>query len=269
MKFNFKIAAAITIPIVVFNLAFNKNIAIREYNVNADFINPVKIVMISDLHSEVVNKLDEKIKKLNPDIIFLAGDIFDEINSNDVSEKFITDIKDIAPVYCVFGNHDYWSGEIFKIKSIFNKNNIIFIEDDFKEIDINGNKLKIAGVCDPEKKTFEDGTYNQIESMENAFKNLESNSYNILIAHRPEHIEEYKKYNFNLVVSGHAHGGQIRIPFLLNGLFAPDQGFFPKYAGGLYKHNKLIHIVGRGITTKRPNIPRIFNPPEIVVINLI
>ena len=84
---------------------------------------------------------------------------------------------------------------------------------------------------------------------------------------RPERIQLYKKMDFDLVLSGHAHGGQVRIPFLLNGLCAPNQGWFPEYAGGLYEHDSLIHIVSRGLSYN-PRLPRIFNPPEIVIIDL-
>lgn len=91
--------------------------------------------------------------------------------------------------------------------------------------------------------------------------------FKILLAHRPELIEIYKKSHFDLVLSGHAHGGQVRIPFILNGLFAPDQGWFPEYVGGVYKHDSLTHIVSRGVSYN-PLLPRIFNPPEVVVIEI-
>jgi predicted MPP superfamily phosphohydrolase len=70
-----------------------------------------------------------------------------------------------------------------------------------------------------------------------------------------------------MVLSGHAHGGQVRIPFILNGLYAPHQGFFPKYAGGVYDHENYTHIVSRG-SSFNPKLPRIFNPPEVVSITI-
>jgi predicted MPP superfamily phosphohydrolase len=86
-----------------------------------------------------------------------------------------------------------------------------------------------------------------------------------LLAHRPEKIAYYRNFSFDLILSGHTHGGQVRIPLILNGLYAPNQGFFPKYGGGLYKHEKLVHIISRGLSIN-PKLPRIFNPPELVVI---
>jgi len=91
--------------------------------------------------------------------------------------------------------------------------------------------------------------------------------FKILIAHRPELIDIYEKYPFDLVVSGHAHGGQIRIPFLLNELIAPNQGRFPKYAGGVYQHGGLTHIVSRGLSFSL-YLPRVFDSPEVVVIDI-
>jgi predicted MPP superfamily phosphohydrolase len=102
--------------------------------------------------------------------------------------------------------------------------------------------------------------------MERAFRELdEIPLYKILIAHRPEMIENYKKYSFDLVLSGHTHGGQVRIPLIINGLYAPGQGVFPKYAGGIYTHGNLTHVISRGLSVN-PRLPRIFNPPELVII---
>ena len=128
--------------------------------------------------------------------------------------------------------------------------------------------MVLAGIGDPDKKYYETPEYDQAASMENAFRELdEVKSYKILVAHRPENIETYRKYSFDLVLSGHTHGGQVRLPHILNGLYAPNQGFFPKYGGGLYKHEKLTHIISRGLSVN-PILPRIFNPPELVIVIL-
>ena len=118
------------------------------------------------------------------------------------------------------------------------------------------------------KKIYETPDYNQGVSMEKAFRELDGISlYKILIAHRPENIETYKKYSFDLVLSGHTHGGQIRIPGIVNGLYAPNQGIFPKYAGGFYIHGHLTHIISRGLS-KKFMLPRPGNPPELVIITI-
>jgi predicted MPP superfamily phosphohydrolase len=92
--------------------------------------------------------------------------------------------------------------------------------------------------------------------------------YTILLAHRPEEIERYSAYHFDLVLSGHAHGGQWRLPGIVNGLLAPDQGWFPRYAGGEYLVNGTTLIVSRGLARESTRIPRIFNRPELVVVDL-
>jgi len=90
--------------------------------------------------------------------------------------------------------------------------------------------------------------------------------YSILLSHRPERVEAYHSSGFDLVVAGHAHGGQVRIPGILNGLYAPNQGFYPKYADGRYALGETLMIVGRGLS--RSGLPRVFNPPELVIIDV-
>jgi len=91
--------------------------------------------------------------------------------------------------------------------------------------------------------------------------------YKILLSHRPEHIHTYMNYDFDLILSGHSHGGQIRIPWLLNGLYCPNQGFLPKYAGGHYRIDATDFIVSRGLSFRK-TLPRVMNPPEVVVITI-
>ena len=97
---------------------------------------------------------------------------------------------------------------------------------------------------------------------------LDKNSYKILLTHRPEKFEEYTQYDFDLILSGHAHGGQWRIPGILNGLYAPNQGLFPKYAGGYYEIDDKKMIVSRGLARESTLIPRFYNRPELVIIKL-
>ena len=89
-----------------------------------------------------------------------------------------------------------------------------------------------------------------------------------MLALSPKHKDIYLTYSIDLIISGHSHGGQWRIPFILNGLYAPNQGFFPKYAGGKYEHGNTAHIVSRGLSKNSTRIPRIFNPPELVIVEL-
>jgi len=93
--------------------------------------------------------------------------------------------------------------------------------------------------------------------------------FTLLLSHRPERIEDYLGYPFDLILSGHAHGGQWRLPGIVNGLYAPNQGLFPKYAGGRYDFEDTAFLVSRGLARESTKIPRVFNRPELVVVDLI
>jgi len=251
-----------------------KTISTETYRVETPLLeeqSSIKIVLISDLHSTIHGKdqtiLIDKIKFINPDLIVLAGDIFDDVAPMTGTQLLLSGISGIAPIYYVTGNHEY-RGDIWAIREELASYGVIILSDNYAIIKINNNEIIIAGIDDPEKKLFGSPNYNQNDSMERAFRELdEIPLYKILIAHRPEMIENYKKYSFDLVLSGHTHGGQVRIPPILNGLYAPDQGFFPKYGGGIYTHGNLTHIISRGLSIN-PILPRIFNPPELVIIEI-
>lgn len=271
---SYKIVIIILFIIFVF-IAFYNGLVVRNYIIKADKLlidQSIKIVLISDLHSHVhgenQKKIVNKIKKQNPDIIALAGDIADDKVPIDGTILFLEEIKDIAPIFYVTGNHEVWSGELNYIKDVFRSFGVTVLENDYKEINISGIKLVIAGVDDPEIIKYERKQSNWYKEIEEAFADVKDlDGYKILISHRPEAVEFYNTLPFDLVLSGHSHGGQVRIPFLINGLLAPNQGFFPKYAGGVYELENYTHIVSRGVSFN-PLLPRVFNPPEVVVIDV-
>ena len=181
---------------------------------------------------------------------------------------FLKKIQEVAPLYYVSGNHEFWSRNINSIKTVFKEYGVKILENNYEEVIINGGKFIIGGVDDPDIVAYERGNYDWAGEMYNTFSKLKNRpEYKIFLSHRPECIELYKKLPVDLVLSGHAHGGQIRIQLLLNGLFAPNQGWFPKYAGGMYLYTDFIHIVSRGVSFNS-RLPRVFNPPEIVVIDI-
>jgi hypothetical protein len=127
--------------------------------------------------------------------------------------------------------------------------------------------MSIGGIDDPEE-FINDGEmfYKQLENIEEEEKN--DDCFSILLAHRPIHIKTYLQYDFDLVLSGHEHGGQWRIPGILNGLYAPDEEWFPQYAGGSYTFDNGEMIVSRGLARESTRVPRIFNRPELVIIEV-
>lgn len=108
-----------------------------------------------------------------------------------------------------------------------------------------------------------------LSQVSDAYEKADKLFFTLLLAHRPEYIDHYLDYNFDLILSGHAHGGQWRLPGIINGLYAPNQGLFPKYAGGQYNINGTVFIVSRGLSRESTRIPRIFNRPELVIIDIV
>jgi predicted MPP superfamily phosphohydrolase len=265
---------AILVFLVLFG-AFYNGLVVRKYTLESTKINAknsIRIVLISDLHSHIYGKNQSElvsiIKAQKPDIIALTGDIADDVDPIDGTKQFLAGIKGMAPTYYVTGNHEFWSNDINNIRELIKGYGVTILKNNYKRIKIKDSNLLIAGIDDPQAVRYEKTSSDWGQDMYKAFNGLDSDQeYKILLAHRPEYIETYKKYSFDLVLSGHAHGGQVRIPLILNGLFAPNQGWFPKYAGGVYKHDALTHIVSRGLSYN-PRLPRVFNPPEVVVINI-
>jgi len=264
---------------IVFLVLFSvscKTIAVQNYEINSPKIskdNGIRIVVVSDLHSSIFRKnqaqLIDAIKACEPDLIFLPGDLFDHRAGNKGAELLLQGISDLAPVYFVAGNHEYWSGNIHKLKNLLLYYNVNILSDSYVKTKVNNEEILIAGIEDPDKGQVEKYEYNQDLMMESRFRELdEIELFKILIAHRPEYIANYSKFSFDLVVSGHTHGGVIRLPFSGKGLYASNQGFFPKYSGGLYKSGNTTLIISRGLSFNRPALPRLFNKPELVVIIL-
>ena len=255
--------------------AFYDGLVIRKYRIGTGKLDPgqnVRIVLIADLHSSIYGENQEHlvnlIKRQKPDLIALAGDIADEDAPHTGTEMLIAGIRDAAPVFYVSGNHECWSHEIGEIKGMIRRYGATVLEHSSATIAVNGARLIVCGVDDPDIKLEKGTGYDWKREMHEAFDGLaDEPGYKILLSHRPERVNTYTEFSFDLVLSGHSHGGQVRIPFILNGLYAPDQGWFPKYAGGVYRHGSMTHVVSRGVSYD-PWLPRIFNPPEVVVIDI-
>lgn len=253
--------------------AFNTKLKIQHYSLESEKLTaPVRIVLITDLHSCSYGKgqreLIDAIHAQKPDIILLGGDICDDKLPHRNTELVLRAIADKYPCYYVTGNHEYWSREIEKILKIFESYNVPVLEGSFDTIDVRGQKLNICGISDPDILKYTDKNYSITEQLKDAAVASENGNYSILLAHRPELIDSYLNYDFDLILAGHAHGGQWRLPGIINGLFAPNQGFFPRYAGGKYRFEDSYMIVSRGLARESTRIPRIFNRPELVVIDL-
>jgi len=229
---------------------------------------PVRIAFLADLHSCLYGKnqgeLIAKIDGQNPDLVLMSGDIADDKLPLDGAIELLAGISGKYGCYYVTGNHEFWSGRAGGIKDLFREYNVHVLEGECAAAEIRGQPVNICGVDDPEigGAAFQ-------KQLASAFGAVDDNSYTILLSHRPERFQQESAYNCDLILSGHAHGGLWRIPFILNGLYAPNQGFFPKYTSGVYIIGSVRMLVSRGLSRYSTSIPRIFNPPELAVIDIV
>ncbi|MBN2878624.1 MAG: metallophosphoesterase [Clostridia bacterium] len=247
----------------------------REYSLQSDKIeNAITIAVVADLHNQHFGKKQENIIKrlqdAQPDIILLAGDMTNSPYETDAVVSIIAQAIRIAPCYYVTGNHEYWSYEADKICDIISSLGVVVLRGENKSLNINGNTIELCGVDDATADYYDPdyAEYTWAEHLSDLWSSGDEDAYRILLSHRPEQVEEYQKYAYDVIISGHSHGGLVRIPFLLNGLYAPAQGFFPKYAGGEYQiSDATTLIVSRGLYNYK-YMPRVFNPSEVVIITI-
>ena len=238
---------------------------VRRYSISSPKVTkPVRIAQISDLHSEYygkgMNDLLNALDKQSPDIVVLTGDIFDDIKDNGNTRTFIAEAVKKYHCYYVSGNHEHKKGGWKSFRQEAVDMGVTVLEG--QDISINGITLCGASSTGDGRLTFE-------ESVEKCAEEA-GDGFNVLLAHYPERVDFYRSFGkFDLILSGHAHGGQWRVPFLINGLFAPEQGLFPKYAGGIYPSDDGTLIVSRGLARTKNYIPRIFNNPELVIIDIL
>lgn len=266
------IFAGITAIIIILLYIWGFMLQTLNYKIKSDKItNGLKIVFISDLHNCFFGGKDQstlinEIESAAPDIVIFGGDVVDQWGGTKYSLTIMKWAAENYPCFYTPGNHEEWRDDeedfIKEVKEL----GISVPMGDYFELEIKDQPVRIYGVINAYKN-------NQLK---NSFKTLDDSFYNILIAHQPEQYEKYLdsgNIKFDLILSGHAHGGQWRIPFILEqGLYAPDQGLFPDYTNGMYNYNngKSVHIISKGLAKplRMIFIPRIFNRPEFTVIEI-
>ena len=245
------------------------DITVSSNNLPTEF-NDYKIAHISDLHNSEFGENNSKIidilKNQNPDIIAVTGDLVDSNHTNiDIAVSFMKQAVKIAPCFYVTGNHEAWTEQYNELESKLIECGVNVLHDTYFDLEKNGAKIKLVGIDDPSfTKGYELTEESIIETKLKEF-NLED-SYTILLSHRPEYFKTYVNSNIDLVLTGHAHGGQFRLPFI-GGLVAPNQGLFPKYDSGLFTENNTNMVVSRGIGNSIIPV-RINNRPEVIMIKL-
>ena len=225
----------------------------------------MRIVQVSDLHDALFGnkqeKLVRKVKASNPDVIFITGDLVDSNRYNlEQSLQAVRQFVKIADVYYVLGNHEVATNKVSEIYDALSSLGVHVMDNTSTVLERNGERLSIVGIEDPltgmETK----------DMLEIATAHIPKDRLTLLLAHRPEVFDVYVDQGIDVVFSGHAHGGQIRIPGI-GGLVAPGQGLFPKYTAGVYEESATRMVVSRGLGNS--SVPyRIFNLPEIIVFEL-
>ncbi len=263
-KRNLAILSIASVIVMIWLIWGNTNIETTKYIIESKKIpssfNGFKIAQVSDFHNkEWDNKLIDILKSESPDIIVITGDFIDSYRTNiDISAKLIDDAIKIAPIYYVTGNHESRISEYPMFKQMLISKCVIMLEDERADIELNDETISILGINDPSFGVSIDSTIKSI--------NYSEQNFNILLSHRPEAFEKYVSNSIDLTLTGHAHGGQIVLPFV-GALVAPDQGFFPSYTDGIHIEKNSTMIISRGLGNSIIPI-RFNNMSELVIVEL-
>ena len=270
------VVVVILIALVIWIAWGNTALELNTYTVTSarlpECFDGYRIAHVSDLHNVEMSENNEKLltmlREADPDMIAITGDLIDSRNTDvEIALQFVQEAMKIAPCYYVTGNHEARVNEYEELKTGLISAGVIILEDTQTEISIEGHSITLIGVNDPSFQT--DYLFGDSETVINSKLtelHTDGEVFTILLSHRPELFDTYADHDVDLVLSGHAHGGQFRLPFI-GGVVAPNQGFFPEYDAGIYTDGNTNMIVSRGIGNSI--LPfRINNRPEVILIEL-
>ncbi len=224
----------------------------------------IKMCVLADVHcrrfGENQSRIVKRIKEMNPDLIIIAGDLFDYDRNYEISFELIDALKDY-PVYFTSGNHDvYLEKDIDALRKRLKEKGVHVLEDQGEVVQVHDEMIEIYGMSDHGRKPV-------IQASDLRYMYYTDN-FRILISHRPNYIEFYRQAPVDLIISGHAHGGQWRIPFMHKGIYAPQLGLFPKYTEGMHETGGHWFLITRGLASGKLWLPRLYNNPEICLVTL-
>ena len=270
------VVAAILFALIAWIIWGNTALELNTYTISSSKLpqsfDGYRIAHVSDLHNAEMGKDNETLltmlRDADPDMIAITGDLIDSRNTDiEVALQFVREAVKIAPCYYVTGNHEARISEYDELKEAMKAAGVTVLEDAQTEISLTGESITLIGVNDPSHQT--DYLFGDAESVMNAkLEDLhtENDGFTILLSHRPELFDSYVDHGMDLVLSGHAHGGQFRLPFI-GGVVAPNQGLFPEYDAGIYTDGNTNMLVSRGVGNSI--LPfRINNRPEVILIDL-
>ena len=270
------VVATVLIALVIWIAWGNTALELNTYTISSsklqDSFNGYRIAHVSDLHNAEMGKDNEKLllmlRDADPDMIAITGDLIDSRNTDvEIALQFAQEAMKIAPCYYVSGNHEARVNGYEELKTGLISAGVIILEDVQTEISIEGETITVIGINDPSFQTdYLFGDAETVVSSKLSELHTDRDGFTILLSHRPELFDTYTDHDVDLVLSGHAHGGQFRLPFI-GGVIAPNQGLFPEYDAGIYTEGNTSMLVSRGIGNSI--LPfRINNCPEVILIEL-
>lgn len=271
-KKHWWILPVLAILVILTLIALDERLILRTYTVASPKLTAeVRLAVVTDFHSsDNADDVVAMVASCAPDAVLLVGDLFDDDTQNRPTERTLSLMRQLSalyPCYYVSGNHEAWTGEMDALYQQTKKAGVTVLRMSSGVLTVRGQRIALCGIPDPYEMVFS-GAPDTEEQIRQAMEDVDSADFTVLLAHRPELLAKYAQFPLDLVVSGHAHGGQVRIPGVLNGLYAPNQGWFPKLAGGAYTQDGTTLIVSRGLAV-RTWLPRIFNRPEVVLVRCV
>ena len=271
-KKHWWILPVLAILVILTLIALDEQLILRTYTVVSPKLTAeVRLAVVTDFHSsDNAEEVAAMVASCAPDVVLLVGDMFDDDTQNRPTERTLSLMRQLSaqyPCYYVSGNHEAWTGEMDALYQQTEEAGVTVLRMSSGVLTVRGQRIALCGIPDPYEMVFS-GAPDTEEQIRQALEDVDSADFTVLPAHRPELLAKYAQVPLDLVVSGHAHGGQVRIPGALNGLYAPNQGWFPKLAGGAYTQNGTTLIVSRGLAV-RTRLPRIFNRPEVVLVRCV
>lgn len=266
------ILPVLAILVVLTLIALDERLILRTYTVVSPKLTAeVRLAVVTDFHSsDNADDVVAMVASCAPDAVLMVGDMFDDDIANRPTERTLSLMRQLSaqyPCYYVSGNHEAWTGEMDALYQQTEEAGVTVLRMSSGVLTVRGQRIALCGVPDPYEMVLS-GAPDTEEQLRQALEDVDSADFTVLLAHRPELLAKYAQFPLDLVVSGHAHGGQVRIPGVLNGLYAPNQGWFPKLAGGAYTQDGTTLIVSRGLAV-RTRLPRIFNRPEVVLVRCV
>ena len=254
-----KILLVIAAIYVVFGLPYHMDLRIDTVK-SHKIHKPLRLCILSDLHCRPFgdrhNRIMELVELNDPDLVIIPGDLFDSGRRHSVSFELLEVLRG-RTVFFTSGNHDNYLKEMDDYRLRMKEMGIHVLEN---ESELFGDEIEITGLSDSGRKPAL--TAEEVNAL------ASTDRFRILVSHRPNHMKLYREVDFDLIICGHAHGGQWRIPIIKRGLIGPQQGLFPKYTDGIHEAGSSLVYISRGLASGDGRIPRLYNNPEVGIINL-